>query len=142
MAEMRLEMIPVSVSDVDRAEEFYVDKLGFEVDYDFRPADHGLDVASSVRALQLTPPGSACSILVVSHFPASELPPGSAFGIHLCVSDIHETRAELLGRGVEVGEVVEAAGALHAAFRDPDGNEFWLQQKPDSASSGSVHFLE
>ena len=132
MSEMKLEMIPISVTDVDRAKRFYVDQVGFNVDYDFRPADHGIDVASTVRALQLTPPGSACSILVVSHFPESDLPPGSAFGIHLCVLDIHEAREELLRRGVEVGDVREAAGALHAAFRDPDGNEFWLQQKPNA----------
>jgi catechol 2,3-dioxygenase-like lactoylglutathione lyase family enzyme len=129
---MKLEMIPISVTDVDRAKRFYVDQVGFNVDYDFRPADHGIDVASTVRVLQLTPPGSACSILVVSHFPESDLPPGSAFGIHLCVLDIHEAREELLSRGVEVGDVREAAGALHAAFRDPDGNEFWLQQKPNA----------
>ncbi len=126
MSEMKLEMIPISVSDVDRAKHFYVDQVGFNVDYDFCPADHGIDVAPTVRALQLTPPGSACSILVVSHFPETDLPLGSAFGIHLCVHDIHEAREELLGRGVEVGDIVEAAGALHAAFRDPDGNEFWL----------------
>ena len=130
MIEMKLEMIPVSVTDVDRAKQFYVEKVGFVVDHDFRPADHGLDVPQTVRALQLTPPGSACSILIVSHYPESELPPGSAFGIHLCVKDIREARNELLTRGVEVGNLVEGAGALHAAFRDPDGNEFWLQQKP------------
>ena len=130
MFEMKLELVPIAVTDVERAKRFYVDRLGFNLDYDFRPADHGIDVSESVRTLQLTPPGSACSILVVSHFPKTELPPGSAFGLHLCVEDIEQARTELLEAGVEVGDVLEAAGALHAAFRDPDGNEFWLQQKP------------
>jgi catechol 2,3-dioxygenase-like lactoylglutathione lyase family enzyme len=130
MFEMKLELVPVAVSDVDKAKRFYVEQVGFNLDYDFRPADHGIDVPGTVRSLQLTPPGSTCSILVVSHFPESEIPPGSAFGLHLCVDDIHEASKQLSDKGVEVGDVVEAAGALHAAFRDPDGNEFWLQQKP------------
>jgi catechol 2,3-dioxygenase-like lactoylglutathione lyase family enzyme len=130
MFEMRLELIPIAVTDIDRAKRFYVDQVGFNLDFDFRPADHGIGVSDSIRTLQLTPPGSECSILVVTHFPEAELPPGSAFGLHLCVDDIEEARKTLSEKGVEVGEVVEAAGALHAAFRDPDGNEFWLQQKP------------
>ncbi len=132
MFDMKLELVPIAVSDVERAKRFYVDQLGFNLDYDFRPSDHGIDVPESVRTLQLTPPGSACSLLVVSHFPESELPPGSAFGLHLCVDDIQEARRALAEAGVEVGEIVEGGGALHAAFRDPDGNEFWLQQKPMS----------
>ena len=130
MFDMRLELIPIAVTDIDRAKRFYVDQVGFNLDFDFRPSDHGIDVPEAVRTLQLTPPGSACSILVVTHFPESELPPGSAFGLHLCVENIEDARYTLTENGVEVGEVVEAAGALHAAFRDPDGNEFWLQQKP------------
>ncbi len=130
MVEMRLELVPIAVTDVDRAKRFYVEQLGFNLDHDMRPADYGIDVPPSVRSLQVTPPGSACSLLIVSHFPESELPAGSAFGLHLCVSDIEEARAMLTANGIEVGEVLEAAGALHAAFRDPDGNEFWLQQKP------------
>ncbi len=128
--DMRLELIPIAVTDVDRAKRFYVEQLGFNLDHDIRPADYGIDVPESVRSLQVTPPGSACSLLVVSHFPAAELPPGAAFGLHLCVDDIEEARRELSANGVETGEVLEAAGALHSAFRDPDGNEFWLQQKP------------
>ena len=130
MFQMRLELVPIAVSDVDRAKRFYVDQLGFELDHDIRPADYGIDVPASVRSLQLTPPGSACSILIVSHFPETELPPGSAFGLHLCVDDIEEAHKSLSEKGVEVGKISEAAGALHAAFCDPDGNEFWLQQKP------------
>ena len=135
MFDMRLELIPVAVTDVDRAKRFYVDQVGFNLDFDFRPADHGIDVPETVRSLQLTPPGSDCSILVVSHFPEAELPPGSAFGLHLCVNDIDEARRALSEKGVEVGDVVEAAGALHAVFRDPDGNEFWLQQNPTAQAN-------
>ena len=88
MFDMRLELVPIAVTDVDRAKRFYVDQVGFNLDFDFRPADSGIDVPKSVRTLQLTPPGSDCSILVVTHFPESKLPPASAFGLHLCVEDI------------------------------------------------------
>ncbi len=130
MFQMKLELIPVAVTDVDRAKRFYVDQLGFRLDHDMRPADYGVDVPATVRSLQVTPPGSACSLLIVNHFPEAELPAGSAFGLHLCVDDIDVARHHLSAQGIEVGEVVELAGAKHAVFRDPDGNEFWFQQKP------------
>jgi catechol 2,3-dioxygenase-like lactoylglutathione lyase family enzyme len=92
----RLELVQVPVSDVDRAKAFYTEKVGFNADHDHR-------VSHEVRFVQLTPPGSACSIAIGSGL--SEMPPGSVEGLQMVVSDIHAARAELLERGVEVGEV-------------------------------------
>jgi catechol 2,3-dioxygenase-like lactoylglutathione lyase family enzyme len=118
--EMKLELIPVPVSDVDRAKAFYVDKVGFH-------ADHDHTVGESVRFVQLTPPGSACSIAIGSGITPSS--PGSAQGLLLVVSDIDAARDELAERGVEISEVrAEGWGARHAYFQDPDGNSWQLQQ--------------
>src|SRR5213596_2846323 len=95
---MKLELVPVPVSDIDRAKAFYVEKVGFEVDVDVQPND-------TMRIVQLTPPGSACSIGLWAGLPNMEMPPGSVKGLHLVVGDIHEARQALLGRGVLVGEV-------------------------------------
>ncbi|MEW2624988.1 VOC family protein [Streptomyces sp. NPDC048106] len=125
--EYRLELIPLPVTDVDRAKAFYADRLGFEVDLDFSPNE-------AFRVVQLTPPGSACSIAIGVGLVGT--PAGSVQGLHLVVDDIHAARAELTGRGVEVAEV-EAMGApgkptvSYAAFTDPDGNGWTLQQLPD-----------
>ncbi|MEW1658731.1 VOC family protein [Streptomyces sp. NPDC093707] len=122
----RLELIPLPVADVDRAKAFYADRLGFKVDLDFSPNE-------AFRVVQLTPPGSACSISIGSGIVGT--PPGSVQGLHLVVDDIHAARAELVGNGVEVAEV-EAMGApgkpavSYAAFTDPDGNGWTLQQLP------------
>lgn len=125
MFEMKIEMLPVPVTDIDRAMHFYVEQLGFNLDYDMRPADYGVDVPESVRCLQLTPPGSDCSILVTCNNPGIPMQPGSARAIHLCVQDIEKARDQLIKKGIEVGEVMNRT----AIFLDPDGNEFWLQQK-------------
>jgi catechol 2,3-dioxygenase-like lactoylglutathione lyase family enzyme len=118
--EMKLELVPVPVSDVDRAKAFYVDRVGFHPDH-----DHTL--GETVRFVQLTPPGSACSIVIGSGITSS--PPGSAQGMLLVVSDIHEAHAELAERGVEISEVrAEEWGARHAYFQDLDGNSWQLQQ--------------
>lgn len=118
--EMKLELVPVPVSDVDRAKAFYVDRVGFH-------ADHDHTLGESVRFVQLTPPGSACSIVIGSGITPS--PPGSAQGLLLVVSDIDVARAELAERGVEISEVrAEPWGARHAYFQDPDGNGWQLQQ--------------
>jgi catechol 2,3-dioxygenase-like lactoylglutathione lyase family enzyme len=122
--EMKLELVPVPVSDIDRAKAFYVEKVGFEVDVDVRPNDH-------VRIVQLTPPGSACSIGLWAGLPNMEMQPGSVKGLHLVVGDINEARQALIGRGVLVGEVEEPdQGVKYAAFSDPDGNTWALQEMP------------
>ncbi len=120
---MKLELVPVPVADVDRAKEFYVERLGFVEDVDVRPAD-------GVRVVQLTPPGSACSIGLGSGLPAyDEAPPGSVKALHLVVEDIEQARAELVGRGVDVGPVQDVGGGVkYAGFVDPDGNSLTLQE--------------
>ena len=120
--DMKLELVPVPVSDVDRAKAFYVG-LGFVEDVDVSPA-------SGVRVVQLTPPGSACSISIGTGLPVyTESPPGSVKGLHLVVDDIAAARAELVARGVEVGEIQDVGGGVrYAGFADPDGNTLTLQE--------------
>jgi predicted enzyme related to lactoylglutathione lyase len=118
----KLELMCVPVTDVDRAKEFYADRLGFTVDVDVRPAE-------GVRVVQLTPPGSACSISLGTGLAAYEAAPGSVRALHLVVADIEQARAELIGRGVEVGAVQDVGGGvLYAALADPDGNTLTLQE--------------
>ena len=133
----KLELVVVPVSDVDRAKDFYAGKLGFEVDHDTRVGD-------DLRVVQLTPPGSACSIAIGTGI--AEMVAGSLEGLQLVVPDVGAARAELVGRGVEVGEVqafVDGAWVDVAPpfddwnafvfFRDPDGNGWAVQQGPDRA---------
>jgi catechol 2,3-dioxygenase-like lactoylglutathione lyase family enzyme len=123
---MKLELVPLPVGDVDRAKAFYADQVGFNVDLDET-------FGEALRVVQLTPPGSACSICIGVGI--VDTPPGSVKALHLVVDDIHATRAELLGRGVEISEV-EDLGApgkptiSYAYFKDPDGNSWALQQLP------------
>jgi len=121
--EMKLELVPIPVDDVDRAKAFYVERLGFVEDVDVRPAD-------GVRVVQLTPPGSACSIGMGTGLPAyDDMAPGTIRGLHLVVADIERARADLLGRGVDVGEVVDVGGGVRYAWlTDPDGNTLTLQE--------------
>jgi predicted enzyme related to lactoylglutathione lyase len=124
IAEMKLELVPVPVTDVDRAKTFYVEQVGFQADHD-RTFDNGM------RVVQLTPPGSACSIaLGVGLGEISEVPPGIIKGLHLVVDDIAKTREALLGRGVEVAAIQDYGGILLARFSDPDGNSWLLQEIP------------
>ena len=119
--DMKLELVPIPVSDVDRAKAFY-EQLGFLVDVDVRPAD-------GVRVVQLTPPGSACSIGIGTGLPVYQAPPGSIRGLHLVVADIEQARADLVGRGVDVGDVVDVGGGVrYASLEDPDGNTLTLQE--------------
>ena len=121
--DMKLELVPIPVSDVDRAKAFY-ERLGFVADVDVQPAD-------GVRVVQLTPPGSACSIGIGTGLPVYEAPPGSIRGLHLVVEDIEKARAELVDRGIDVGAVQDVGGGvLYAGFEDPDGNSLTLQQMP------------
>jgi catechol 2,3-dioxygenase-like lactoylglutathione lyase family enzyme len=123
--DLKLELVPISVSDVDRAKAFYAEKVGFNVDLDVN-ADTDDRVSGVRRVVQLTPPGSACSIAVGSGIVDTQ--PGSVQGLHLVVSDIDAARAELADRGVNVGEVQDLGGVMYASFSDPDGNGWTLQQ--------------
>jgi catechol 2,3-dioxygenase-like lactoylglutathione lyase family enzyme len=105
---MKLELVPIPVHDVDRAKAFYVEMLGFVADVDVRPAD-------GVRVVQLTPPGSACSIGIGTGLPAYAQPPGVVKGLHLVVPDIERARAELTGRGVDVSAVEDVGGGVKYA---------------------------
>jgi predicted enzyme related to lactoylglutathione lyase len=117
----KLELVALPVSDVDRAKAFYVDQVGFNPDHDHT-------VSEELRFVQLTPPGSACSIAIGTGL--VEAPPGSVKGLQLVVPDINAARAELVGRGVEVGEVQEFPWGSFVFFSDPDGNAWAVQQLP------------
>jgi predicted enzyme related to lactoylglutathione lyase len=123
----RLELVPIPVSDVDRAKAFYAEQVGFNVDLDVS-AQTDPRVTDERRVVQLTPPGSACSIAF--GIGVVDTPPGSVQALHLVVSDIEAARRELVERGVEVGEVEDLGGVLYAPFSDPDGNGWTLQQLP------------
>jgi catechol 2,3-dioxygenase-like lactoylglutathione lyase family enzyme len=117
----KLELVAVPVSDVDRAKAFYVDQVGFNPDHDHQVTDE-------LRFVQLTPPGSACSIAIGSGI--VDMPPGSIKGLQLVVPDIHAARAELLERGVEVADVQEFPWGKFVFFEDPDGNGWSVQEIP------------
>jgi len=126
-----LEVVIVPVSDVDRAKAFYADKLGFAVDHDTRVGD-------GARLVQLTPPGSGCSVVVGEGSVVPDMPPGSLKGLQLVVPDIRAARAELVARGVEVSDVTKVAenpmpgpeldNVGFVFFSDPDGNGWAVQQ--------------
>ena len=115
----RLELVSVPVSDVDRAKAFYVDQAGFNADHDHKVSD-------DIRFVQLTPPGSGCSIVLGNGI--TEAAPGSVQGVQLCVNDIDAARAELIGRGVEVTEIEEYPWGRFVYFADPDGNKWSVQE--------------
>jgi predicted enzyme related to lactoylglutathione lyase len=117
----KLELVIVPVSDVDRAKAFYVDQVGFV-------ADHDQTVSDDIRFVQLTPPGSACSIAFGRGIVDSA--PGSLKGMQLVVADAEAAREELAGRGVEVSEVQDFPWGRFVYFSDPDGNAWSVQQLP------------
>jgi catechol 2,3-dioxygenase-like lactoylglutathione lyase family enzyme len=119
--DFKLELVAIPVSDVDRAKAFYTEKAGFHADHDHRVSDE-------IRFVQLTPPGSACSIALGRGLLDAE--PGSVQGLQLVVSDIGKARAELAGRGVEVSEIQEFPWGSFVFFADPDGNRWAVQQIP------------
>lgn len=143
--DFRLELVPIPVSDVDRSKAFYTEQAGFALDVDTTPAE-------GFRVVQMTPPGSACSITIGTGL--TDVAPGSYRGTHLVVSDIESARAELVGRGVEVGEIrhydrdaeewrpgVDPRHGDYASFADfgdPDGNTWVLQEvgyaRPESVA--------
>ena len=122
--DLRLEVVQVPVADVDRAKAFYADNVGFHV-------DHDAQVSDEVRVVQLTPPGSACSIVIGTGLTGME--PGSVEGLQLTVTDMDAARGELVERGLDVSEVKVLGrpgrpGFKHAWFHDPDGNGWTLQE--------------
>ena len=117
----KLELVAIPVSDVDRAKAFYADKVGFNADHDHRVSD-------AIRFVQLTPRGSACSIVLGKGI--SDAAPGSVRGVQLVVPDINTARAELVERGVEVSDVQEFPWGSFVFFADPDGNRWSVQQVP------------
>jgi predicted enzyme related to lactoylglutathione lyase len=118
----KLELVAVPVSDVDRAKDFYSEQVGFNLDHDHRVND-------DIRFVQLTPPGSACSIAIGTGL--GELPPpGSAQGLQIVVADVEAARTELVERGVEASEVQHFPWGSFVFFSDPDGNGWALQQLP------------
>ncbi len=122
--DMKLELVPIPVSDVDRAKAFYAEKIGFHVDHDVQPSN-------GMRVVQLTPPGSACSIVIGTGLgEISAMLPGTVKALHLVVADITKTREVLASRGVDVGEVDDLGGIKYVSFSDPDGNSWLLQEIP------------
>jgi predicted enzyme related to lactoylglutathione lyase len=117
----KLELIQVPVGDIEQAKAFYTEKIGFS-------ADHDHQVTDDVRFVQLTPPGSGCSIALTSG--VHEMRPGSIDGLQLVVDDADAAREELLERGLEVGEVQEFPWGRFVYFSDPDGNSWSVQQIP------------
>jgi catechol 2,3-dioxygenase-like lactoylglutathione lyase family enzyme len=117
--EMRIELVPIPVTDVDRAKSFYVDKVGFN-------ADHDHVVSPELRFVQLTPPGSACSIVLGVGI--TDMAPGSQRGVQMVVPDAAAARKELVERGVQVTEVEEQPWGRFVFFADPDGNTWALQE--------------
>jgi catechol 2,3-dioxygenase-like lactoylglutathione lyase family enzyme len=115
----KLELVIIPVSDVDRAKEFYTDKAGFVLDHDHRVSDE-------LRFVQLTPPGSACSIAL--GLGLTDMPPGSVRGVQIVVPDVEAAHAELSGRGVDAGEIQQLPWGRFVFFDDPDGNRWSLQE--------------
>jgi predicted enzyme related to lactoylglutathione lyase len=117
----KLELVAVPVSDVDRAKDFYTGKAGFNVDHDHTVSDE-------IRFVQLTPPGSACSIALGKGL--IDVAPGTAQGLQMVVDDIEAARAELAERGVETGEIQDFPWGRFVFFSDPDGNGWAVQELP------------
>ena len=122
--DLKIEVVPVPVSDVDAAKAFYTEKVGFNLDHDMRPNEH-------MRVVQMTPPGSACSVVIGEGLPLGE--PGSVKGVQLVVEDIDAVRDALVDRGVAVGDVQQlgpegSPGSRFCFFEDPDGNVWAVQE--------------
>jgi catechol 2,3-dioxygenase-like lactoylglutathione lyase family enzyme len=122
--DLKLEVVPIPVTDVDAAKAFYVDQVGFDLDHDARPNER-------MRVVQMTPPGSACSVVIGEGLPLGE--PGSVKGVQLVVDDIDAVREQLAGRGVAVSDVQQLGpegtpGSRFVFFDDPDGNTWAVQE--------------
>jgi catechol 2,3-dioxygenase-like lactoylglutathione lyase family enzyme len=122
--DLKIEVVPIPVSDVDAAKAFYTEKVGFNLDHDMRPNDR-------MRVVQMTPPGSSCSVVIGEGLPLGD--PGSVKGVQLVVEDVDTVREELAGRGVAVGDVQQlgpegSPGSRFCFFEDPDGNGWAVQE--------------
>jgi catechol 2,3-dioxygenase-like lactoylglutathione lyase family enzyme len=117
----KIELVAIPVTDVDRAKAFYVEQAGFHADHDYQVSDE-------LRFVQLTPPGSACSVVLGTGI--TEMPPGSQKGVQVVVDDVTAARQDLAGRGVQVSEVDVQPWGSFVTFSDPDGNTWALQQLP------------
>ena len=132
---MKLELVPVPVSDVDRAKAFY-EKAGFILGVDTRPSE-------GMRVVQFTPPGSACSIVFGTGMgDITAMTPGSVRGLHLVVDNIDIARSALVNRGIEVGEITDFKSVKYAEFRDPDGNSWLLQEFPSELRQPGQSFYK
>ncbi len=133
--DMKLELVPVPVSDVDRAKAFY-ERAGFTLGVDTRPTD-------TMRVVQFTPPGSACSIVFGTGMgEITDMTPGSVKGLHLIVDDINKAREALVKRGIEVGEITDVSSVKYAGFSDPDGNLWLLQEFPPEVRQPGQSFYK
>src|ERR1041384_3491799 len=127
MGDFKLELISVPVSDVDQAKAFYVDKAGFNLDHDHAVSDE-------IRFVQLTPPGSACSIAIGKGL--TEMAPGSLDNMQAVVVDIEAAQADLTGRGIEVSDIDDQPWGSFVYFQAPDGNGWALQQTQPRSAAG------
>ena len=128
--DLKLEVVPIPVTDIDAAKAFYTEQVGFHLDHDVRPNER-------MRVVQMTPPGSACSVVIGEGLPLGE--PGSVKGVQLSVDDVDAVREMLAGRGVAVGDVQQLGpegtpGSRYVFFQDPDGNEWAVQELKRSES--------
>jgi catechol 2,3-dioxygenase-like lactoylglutathione lyase family enzyme len=128
--EMRLEVVQVPVSDVDRAKKFYIEQMGFVL-------DHDVEHIPGMRVVQLTPPGSSASIVIGTGM--HSMPPGSLEGLQLVVPDMASVRSELLRRGAAISEPQDLGGFLFAHTSDPDGNRWIIQEIRRSPEPSSGH---
>lgn len=119
--DMKLELVPLPVADVERSKSFYVDTVGFNL-------DHDVQTGNGMRIVQLTPPGSSCSIVVGAGMGTANPDAGTVKGLHLVVDDIVSARRELLSRGAAVSDIEDLGGVKFAYFSDPDGNSWALQE--------------
>jgi catechol 2,3-dioxygenase-like lactoylglutathione lyase family enzyme len=119
--DMRLELIPLPVADVERSKSFYTDTIGFHLDHDVAPGN-------GMRIIQLTPPGSACSIVIGEGMGTGSPADGTVNGVHLVVDDITAARDALVARGAVVSDIQDMGGVKYAYFSDPDGNSWALQE--------------
>ena len=117
--EMKIELIPLPSNDVQESKKFYIDVLGFHLDHDVEPGN-------GMHVIQLTPPGSACSIVIGTGMNTEGAPPVK--GIHLVVTDIEAVRNQLLQNGLDIDEVIDMGGIKYASFSDPSDNTWVLQQ--------------
>lgn len=123
--EMKLEVVPLPVSDVERSKAFYVDTVGFNLDHDVQPGN-------GLRIIQLTPPGSACSVVIGSGM-GNDPKDGIVKNLHLVVDNIAAAREQLLTRGLAISEISDMGGVKYAYFSDPDGNSWAIQEIDKSA---------